>query len=182
MIANVATNISTGGGSVSLPIGTTWTIESNGFWLCYKTGRYNLELHGCGGTGMGGHSGGQSTTYGGGGSGNLQEVMLQENEGWQITIGTPDNNGTTSMSNAQGQVYSIAKGGDGNAKNRTVGYGIGNIAGNGEEITRTGYTYVGGAGNTSNPDQTYGSAYSGGSPYTGVAGLPGAVIITYLGD
>lgn len=164
-----------------MPVGTTWTFESDGFWFCYKTGRYNLELHGAGGQGHGRRSGSKNYTYGGGGSGSLQEVILQENEGWQITIGTPSNNGTTSMSNAQGQVYSIAKGGD--ATNNSVGYGIGNIAGNGSpDSSSSGYNFSGGAGNTSNPSQRYGSAYSGSFNSSTVNGNPGAVIITYLGD
>ena len=180
MIANVATNTSLGGG-VSVPVGTTWTFESDGFWFCYKTGRYNLELHGAGGQGSGNYSDGRLYTRGGGGSGNLQEVTFQENEGWQITIGTPSNNGTTLMSNAQGQVYSIAKGGD--ATNNSVGYGIGNIASNGSQRWEsTQYNFVGGVGNTNNPSQRYGSAYSGVSNSGEVNGRPGAVIITYLGD
>lgn len=156
------------------------------------SGRYNLELHGCGGSGAAMYASNRYYVSGGGGSGNLQEVNFISGEGWSIVIGTPNNDGTTSIKNLEGTTYSLAKGGDAESSS-APGYGLGNIAGDGGYIYSqsppTQFENHIGWGNINNTNQTYGNggigigeAYRYSEQLQTIPGNPGAVIITYLGD
>lgn len=169
-------------GGVSLPLNCKWTFESDGTWICPKTGVYSLELHGAGGTGYGKKSGNRYYTKGGGGSGNLENAKLIAFVGYRIIIGTNSNDGATSLTSAEGTVYSIGKGGNANSDN--VGSPTGNIASGGSHNMGTSvyYTAEGGEGNINNPSQSYGDGGVGRGANEATPGSSGGIIITYLGE
>ena len=163
--------------SASIPIGTVITITENLTWECPATGRWLLELHGGGG-------GGGTAQWlwedggGGGGSGEELEITLNKRDAVSCTIGAGGHGGAYASSGGDGEPTSFGnytvQGGKGGTKT-SPGAGSGNIASSGSGSTP-------GEGNTRNPDQTFGDGGKGAdTSHRGVAGQPGAILLTYLG-
>lgn len=151
---------------------TTYTVP--------KTGYYNIELHGKGGSGTrrSFDSNTKQVSCGGGGSGQLcSNILLQKDETYAVTIGNSVFFGS----------YTVAKGGDADIKsytNYSVGVGSGDLAEDGKEKTSetTVSTLVASGGSGGSSIGNYGDGGEGKYADGTTAGEPGAVIITYVGE
>lgn len=151
------------------------------WWICPASGRWHIEGHGGGGAGgdldfFNNYGGG-----GGGGSGEEYEVTLNANEAISYFIGICPGSGKNGQDTTFGD-YTFA---GGKAAKKTIGGDAsGSLATDGENGKWQSIGGVGGYGNKNKPEQTYGNGGKGlgtGSTSDEYLGLPGAIILTYLG-
>lgn len=151
------------------------------WWICPASGRWRIEGHGGGGAGgdldlFGGTGGG-----GGGGSGEEYEATLNANEAISYFIGKCPGSEKNGQDTTFGD-YTFAGGKA--AKDTIGGDASGSLATDGENGQWQSIGGVGGYGNKNKPEQTYGNGGKGfGIDHTPDEhlGLPGAIILTYLG-
>lgn len=167
----------------TFPVGSQVILDivGEGTWTCPASGRWRIEGHGGGGAGgdldLFGNTGGG----GGGGSGEEYEATLNANEAISYFIGKCPGSEKNGQDTTFGD-YTFAGGKA--AKDTRGGDASGSLATDGENGQWQSIGGVGGYGNKNKPEQTYGNGGKGFSidhtPDEHL-GLPGAIILTYLG-
>lgn len=151
------------------------------WWICPASGRWHIEGHGGGGAGGDLDFFNNTGGGGGGGSGEEYEVTLNANDAISYFIGICPGFGKNGQDTTFGD-YTFAGGKA--AKETRGGDASGSLATDGENGKWQSIGGVGGYGNKNKPEQTYGNGGKGfGNDSTSdeYLGLPGAIILTYLG-
>ncbi len=166
-----------------IPVGYQEILDTvgSGEWICPASGRWHIEGHGGGGAGGDLDFFNNTGGGGGGGSGEEYEVTLNANEAISYFIGICPGSDKNGQDTTFG--YYTFVGGNAAVKTRG-GNASGSLATDGENGKWQSIGGVGGYGNKNKPEQTYGNGGKGfgtGSTPDEHLGLPGAIILTYLG-
>ena len=167
--------------SSGLPIGTQWVFEENGTFVVPQTGKYEIELHGGGGSAFSVQFTTSRRYCSGGGSGEIYTADLVVGTEYAIEVGKNSwlGGGPTKF----GELFTV-KGG---SQKNNMPQSSGSLATNGtyKSYWTDGDYLQGGLGNRNKPSQKYGN---GGDMYSDSSGNPvagdgedGAAIITLIG-